>query len=153
MSDIALKIQGQSFNVAILNGDLEQDEGLETAVILSLFTNRRVTDEELPDGTTNKQGYWGDKYAQVNGDKMGSRLWTLERSKRLTETLRRAEDFAKEALQWLIEDGVATSIEASAVFAPGTTNAWILDIQIQRPPGRTSRYQVLWDKQELKRVI
>lgn len=152
MSDIALKIQGQSFGIALKNGDLEQDDGLETSVILSLFTDRRVTDEELPTGQTNKRGYWADKYSTVDGDKMGSRLWTLARSKRLAETLRRAEDFAKEALAWMIEDGVATSVTATANFVEGTTNAWSLEIGIQKPSGRTSRYQVLWDKQELKRL-
>lgn len=152
MSDIALKIEGQNFNIGLVDGDVEQDGGLETAVILSLFTNRRVSDEELPQGETNKQGYWADKYSNVDGDKHGSRLWTLARSKRLTETLRRAEDYAKESLNWLIEDGVATSITATANFIDGMSNAWSLEIAIQKPPGRESRYQVLWDKQELKRL-
>ena len=152
MSDIALKITDQGFDVSIVNGDLEQDDGLETAVILSLFTDRRVTDDELPTGQENKRGYWADKYSSVNNDLSGSRLWTLERSKRLPETLRRAEDFVKEALGWMIEDGVASSIEATAQNTAGTLNFWELFITIKKPSGRTSRFQVLWDKQALKRL-
>lgn len=152
MSDIALKIKGESFGIAIQDGDFEKDEGLETAVILSLFTDRRVTDEELPQGQTYKRGYWADKYSSVNGDQYGSRLWTLGREKRQIEVLRRAEDFCKEALNWLIEDGVASSITATASFTEGTSNAWQIEIAIQKPSGRTSRYQLIWDKQELKRV-
>lgn len=152
MSDIALKFKGDHFDIGIKDGDLEKDEGLETAIIISLFSNRRVTDEELPTGTTNKQGYWADQYSERANDKTGSRLWTLQREKRLPETLRRAEDFAKEALGWLIDDGVASSIGATAQNIDGTTNAWELFIDIKRPSGRTNRYQVLWDKQALKKV-
>jgi phage gp46-like protein len=152
MSDIALKIDGENFDVAIANGDLEMDEGLETAVALSLFCDARVSDEELPQGQTVKRGFWADKYSSVDGDVWGSRLWTLAREKRQVAVLRKAEDFVKEALEWLVEDGVATSITATASFTAGTSNAWEILIVIQKPAGRTSRYQVLWDKQELKRL-
>lgn len=152
MSDIAIEFKGDHFDIEVLNGDLKQDDGLETAIIISLFSNRRVTAEELPTSHDNKQGYWADQFADALNDKTGSRLWTLQREKRQVEVLRRAEDYARESLGWLIEDGVASSVLASAQFMDGVTNAWELMISVQRPSGRTSRYQVLWDKQAIKRV-
>jgi len=94
--------------------DLEGDEGLETAVIISLFSDRRAKpDDILPDpNNTDLRGWWGDLTGPfVAGDQIGSRLWLLSREKTLNSVLVRAKQYAEEALQWMIEDGVAVKIE------------------------------------------
>ena len=147
--DLGLNLIDGCFDVEIKNGDVVRDDGLETAVTISLFTDRRVTEEEKPYLANSKRGYWGDLFSEIDGDKMGSRLWTLEREKRTTEVLRRAEDYAREALQWLIDDGVVLSISANASY---DNNKFInIDIKIIKPLGNESRYKILWDKQEIKR--
>ena len=60
MSDIALVIKDNCFDINVKNGDLESDGGLQTAVTISLFTERRVTDEQLPDLAESKKG-WVDR--------------------------------------------------------------------------------------------
>lgn len=152
MSDIALILKDDintGFDIEIKNGDLVSDDGLETAVAISLFTDRRINDEQLPQGTKDKKGWWGDLHAEVDGDKIGSRLWLLAREKRTTEVLRKAEDYAKEALNWLVEDGVATSIIATASY--NDSKFLLLAIDVVKPAGRSSRFQVVWDKQQIKR--
>lgn len=92
--------------------DFEVDE-LAAAVLISLFSWRKsVPDDGIK--APNRQGWWGDTFAEVAGDRIGSRLWLLQRQKILPTTLRRAEFYAKEALQWLIDDAVVASIEVSA---------------------------------------
>jgi len=112
--DIALKYDAgaKRFDLAIEGGDLATDEGLETAVILSLFTDRRALEEDrLPDGTGDRRGYWADAFR----DRLhGSRLWLLHREKEQAEVLRRAQEYAEEALAWLIEDEVAEAVEVEA---------------------------------------
>ncbi|UOO76036.1 phage GP46 family protein [Neisseria sp. Dent CA1/247] len=78
------------------------------AVILSLFCDARGTEQ---DGTIGR-GWWGD--ALTDRDEWGSRLWELERSKEVSETLHRAEDAAKDALRWMIDDGICESISITA---------------------------------------
>lgn len=147
--DLGLNLIDGCFDVEIKNGDVVRDDGLETAVTISLFTDRRVTEEEKPYLANSKRGYWGDLFSEIDGDKMGSRLWTLEREKRTTEVLRRAEDYTREALQWLIDDGVVLSISANASY---DNNKFInIDVKIIKPLGNESRYKILWDKQEIKR--
>jgi phage gp46-like protein len=147
--DLGLNLIDGCFDVEIKNGDVVRDDGLETAVTISLFTDRRVTEEEKPYLANSKRGYWGDLFSEIDGDKMGSRLWTLEREKRTTEVLRRAEDYTREALQWLIDDGVVLSISAIASY---DNNKFInIDVKIIKPLGNESRYKILWDKQEIKR--
>jgi phage gp46-like protein len=114
------------------SNDLVSDHGLKTAALISLFTDRRARDDdELPDSTsTDKRGWWGDLVSpEVEGDEIGSRLWLLSREKTTPETLTRAEQYAKEALQWMIEDGVAASIKVKAERV-SSYNATRLDLSV-----------------------
>ncbi len=111
---------------------LAQDTALDSAIIISLFTDARAlpTDEYSGD----PRGYWADALT-VTGEtpvRLGSRLWLLRREKQIPATLRRAEQYAREALQWLIDDGIAQSI-AIAASAP-RNGVLLLDIQIDNKP-------------------
>ena len=130
-----------------MNGqDLLMDFGLHTAVIISLFCDRLADPADvIPDGTGDRRGWWGDtplpNATDPTGgiDLTGSRLWQLARSLQMTETLRKAENFAKEALQWMIDDGVAGSVTASAIFPPAPPNALELSIGIYQA-GAANQY-------------
>lgn len=87
---------------------------LSQAVVISLFTWRRAEpDDALPDGAT-RHGWWGDTTATAAHDRIGSRLWLLAREALVPETLRRARDYAVEALTWMVEDGVCTAVDVQA---------------------------------------
>lgn len=150
MSDIALKINDQNlFDILIVDGDLASDDGLETAVTISLFTDRRVSEEELPAPQKDKKGWWGDMFPDVEQDKIGSRLWLIGREKVTQEVAKRAEDYCKEGLEWLIEDGVAASIAVVASY--NSSKNLIIQIEIVKPTGNKFKFKVLWDKQQLVR--
>lgn len=99
-------------------GQLVTAPALESAVMISLFTDARASaDDRLPPGDTDRRGWWGNA---LGDDSIGSRLWLLRRSKRLPETLRRAEDYIREALAWLIEEQLAQRVEVSASWLSST---------------------------------
>lgn len=148
MSDVGLFIVDDYFDLKLDNGDMVLDDSLETAVIISLFTDRRVAAEELARDQTDKMGWWGDMFPDVDQDKIGSRLWLLRRAKRTTATLRLFEDYCKEALQWLVEDGVATAIKVTAEY--DASYFLVGSIVIEKPVGQGTRFSILWDKQKLK---
>lgn len=108
--------EGISVKFDFLISDLAgTDSDIETAVILSLFTWRRAQpDDRLPDFTDDRRGWFGDALADVEGDRIGSRLWLLAREKMTAETVARAREYAREALQWMIADRVAARIEVTA---------------------------------------
>jgi len=113
---IALSWDGELMtgDVQLGRSGLVRDDGLTTAVLISLFTDRRAkADDPLPDGN-DRRGWVGDAISPVDGDRIGSRLWLLRREKQTEETRRRAEEYAREALAWLIEDGLAARVEVSA---------------------------------------
>lgn len=136
LADLALVWGRSSADFALIDSDLASDAGLETAVLLSLFTDRRALDDDLPPSgdPSDRRGWWADEFATVEGDKIGSRLWLLDRSVRNVETARRAEEYAREALAWLIEDGVVSSVD---VTIETTTQNLLIGLELHRP-GRDS---------------
>lgn len=112
MGDIALAWQFGAADAFVRGGDLATDEGLRTAVLLSLFTDRRAEpDDPLPGEDGDLRGYWADEFAASRGDRHGSRLWLLERSKRTGDVIPQAEQFAREALAWMLDDKVTGRID------------------------------------------
>jgi len=93
-------------------GALAGDDGLETAVVLSLFLDARARPDDGAEG--HRRGWVGDAFTPE--DRVGSRLWLLKREKHTEETRRRAEDYANEALAWLVEAKLATSVSVTAAW-------------------------------------
>lgn len=127
---------------------LAQDDGLGTAVLLSLFTDRRAeADDEILGGGDDRRGVWMDAYPEVHGDKMGSRLWLLQRAKLLPGTVTRVRDYCQEALDWLVRDGVAKAVNVEAWIERKQPQGVIgAQIDIVKPDGTTTRYKFdkLW---------
>lgn len=93
-----------TFDLAIDGYGLKTESGLRSAVIVSLFTDRRAeSDNALPSGTTDRRGWWADPT-------LGSRLWLLKREKETPDLYARARHYAEEALAWLVDDGVASAV-------------------------------------------
>lgn len=117
---------------------LARDDTLATAIIVSLFTDARARpDDVLPSGESDRRGWVGDALAE-DGDRIGSRLWLLRRAKQTEETRRRAIDYAREALAWIVKRGLARAIEVSAQWiAPGRL---ALAIAVVMPGTQTQTY-------------
>lgn len=141
----------QAFDFALENGSLASGADLRTAVILSLFCDRRAADDDvLPDVVGTRRGWWGDA---LQARPLGSRLWLLSREKQLVEVVNRAREYAREALIWLREDGVIDELEIEAeIVANGVLG---LVVRIFRPftKPETYRYHYLWQDAALRAVI
>lgn len=155
MTDVALvwdPINGRAdFAMNATGTDLLMDDSLQTAVIISLFCDRLADAADvIPDGTTDRRGWWGDtplpNTTDPSGglDLTGSRLWLLARSLQVTETLRQAESYATESLQWMIDDGVAGSVTASAIFPTSPPNALELTVTINQAGATSQSYAFTW---------
>jgi len=135
----------QEGNFLFANNDLTTDEGLGTAIIVSLFTDRRAFDDDiLPDSnSSDKRGLWGDLVLpDVDGDQIGSRIWLLEREKTTKEVQERYKKYAEEALQWMIDDGVAAEVEAETERQGDPGNDRLaLQIKIFKNDGTTITYK------------
>ena len=137
-SSLILVIDGIQVNATDVLDDLPR------SVLISLFTNRRANpDDDLP--ADAKYGWWGDTYAPINNDKIGSRLWLLNRSTLTAQTVLKAQEYATEALAWLMDDKVASNVQINTE----RLNLTSLALQIQITKGYKSllniRFVNVWD--------
>ncbi|MEO7691297.1 MAG: phage GP46 family protein [Sphingomonas sp.] len=153
MTDIALLFNPltQSADIAAQGGSLATDDGLMTAVIISLFTDARARDDDtLPHAGADRRGWWGDCFNADPNDRIGSRLWLLEREKLIPATALKARDICNEALAWLATEGIASAVEVETAIAPvsaaNPTGGLAIGVSIIRPdgPGR-QRFDFVWD--------
>lgn len=106
--------------------------GLENAVNISLFTGLE---------------YWANALNANEPDKqIGSDFEERIRPKAITTAyLRDVEDAARDALQWMINQKIAQTIEASAIWPE--LNQVNLELLITKPDGDTVvvRYELNWE--------
>ena len=96
-----------------VDGGIGEGDEILTALIVSLFTDRLADEGEVREGL-DRAGWWGDAFDD-DGDRIGSKLWILQTERDLPGAPARAERWAIEAIQWMVEDGIARSVRTSAV--------------------------------------
>jgi phage gp46-like protein len=91
---------GAQYDIGALG--ITEDDSLTTAVIVSLFTDKRDTTINSDDA----RGWWADD--------IGSLRWTLSRSKQTDEILQKLIKYDTQALQWLIDERLVSSVNITA---------------------------------------
>ena len=154
MSDYGLFLDVDGLvDMSFVPGDVAGDDGLETAVLISLFSDARATEDMIPtiDRDGDLRGYWGDVRGTVPGDSTGSLLWTIRRAKQLSKTLAAAKGYAEDSLKWMLDDLVADSVVVNTSYP---RIGWmLLEVFIYRPQSSNPvvfRYNYQWSSQILK---
>ena len=131
---------------------LELDDGLCTAVILSLFCDRRADDDTvLPQNQTDRRGWCGDEFAMPAAeaprdetDAWGSHLWLCYVTKSTVDMLERARFAAWESLQWMVRSDVASQVDVVAQWTGATSERLALRPRIFQGNAERPVYDVLW---------
>jgi phage gp46-like protein len=124
----------------LADGDLQTGQDLETACLVSLFSDALATPDFVPtDGTTDRRGWWADYYAT---SPLGSNLWQLDRAKATRGNLGLAQRTAQNCLQWLIDDGLASTILVNTQWITSTMMG--IAIAITKPDGTETRFMFGW---------
>jgi phage gp46-like protein len=128
---------------------LALEDGLQTAVIISLFTDSRADrDAVLPLNQADRRGWVGDEFMGdapgARADAWGSALWLVYISKVTPDVLERARFAAQEALAWLVRDGIASRVVATAQWAGPALDRLALRCAIYKPDQLAPVYDVLW---------
>lgn len=144
MSDIRTIWRDLGGEWTVSGPSLAGDDGLETAVVLSLFTDRQADAGDTSVQPTARRGWWGDAYPDVQGDRIGSRLWQLAREKQTPAVLARAELYATEALQWLVDDGVASGVAVVGEWVRTGVLGLAITITRSAAPVVSLRFDTFW---------
>lgn len=135
MSDLALYRRSDGFFDLAFDeseGDLTISDGLENAVAISIGTYAR--ERKLGKNANLKPcvgGWWGDALDEKGS--LGGYLYEAFPGKLTNETARRVEKLCGEALAWMVEDGVAKSVNCTAKIADA--EKMDLEIVVKKPDG------------------
>ncbi|MGR3179823.1 MAG: phage GP46 family protein [Candidatus Anammoxibacter sp.] len=143
MLDVALIDDAKGFDINIKDGDIESVENFKTAIQVSLFSDARADSSQvfLPEA---RKGWIGDIVTPIDGQNFGSLLWLVQQERLTQSTLNKVVNFARLALQWLIDQGQASRIEVSGEIVPRSGIS--LNIVITSILGKTeSHYVELWE--------
>lgn len=122
------------------NGDILTEDSLYTAILMSLFCERRADASEVPDNA-RRRGWIGNE--ATPGFEIGSKLWIYEQARITRSVLNGIADAASDGFQWLVDDGIAVSIETRALLQNGKP---LLEVQMLRPSSQVDKqYFALWD--------
>lgn len=109
-------------------GDFRAEQGLATQILIHLMSDRRVEASELRDGEENR-GWIGDSFdLQAGEGPLGSRLWLLTRRAIYDGIETDIEDYVREALETLIEQGAIASLAVTVtVDKPANRIDWLVE--------------------------
>jgi phage gp46-like protein len=130
------------YDLQIEGGDFKTNDSFETAIQMSIFAEERADSSEVPIAEL-RRGWWGNTANRVIDYQIGSKLWQLEQARRTPTTLNLAIDYARNALQWLIDDGHATNVEVAGEFSDDGIR---LFIEVSRPQNKVTNVSFeLWN--------
>lgn len=126
--EILLIDKGDGGEFVLEGGDLKQDGTFLTALYLSLFN--------------------GDAYYNIFSDYPTNRDFENALSLPLTiQNLNSVETLGKNALKWMLEQGVAKTIDVNAY---GDKDEKInVEITITEPDGTSGRYYITWQNEKI----
>lgn len=149
MTDIAILWSNDSFSgdIALDDGRLATDDGLRTAMLISLFTDARArADDPLPADGGDRRGWWGNAFKGDDNapEELGSRLWLLDREKLTDRNVERGRAYAAEALAWLKRAGIVSELLVEAVRV--ANQALGIKVTVSRPEGPARQiYDFVWE--------
>ena len=142
--DIQLTQQASDgrFIVSLENGDFKTIDSFDTSITVALFGDERADSSEVP-AVERRRGWWGNKFGDEPEFQLGGKLWLLNQNRRTSETLNKAVTIAQNALQWLVDEQHAKSVDVTGEF---TESGIGLTITIFRSSAVTeTRYYELWN--------
>jgi phage gp46-like protein len=130
------------YDLAVTNSDFSGTDGLLTAINVSLLTDARADAGNVPD-PSRRRGYVGDILTSELGRSLGSRLWLYSQSRLTDDIINAIRNESRNALLWLIDDGVARSVDVVKIGKTGVRSLRV-EIKITTNDGNNQVYTVLW---------
>ena len=129
---------------------LETGHELETAVLVSLFTDAQADPGDAVANEIDPRGWWADTYSaqedptlsRIPNDRTGSKLWQVFNMPRSQPTLNWMADQIRVALNWMLVDGVASVVEVDPRF---TSKGGVGATVTITANGVPTRFDYVWD--------
>jgi len=124
--DILLEKDNGFYDLAFDNGDLKSTQGFTSALLMSIFCERRATASEVAD-PSKRRGWWGNAFLGFTDFQIGSKLWLLSQARADQVTLNNSITFSSNAVEWFKEDKYIDKANVTADY--DEQNALLIFIQ------------------------
>lgn len=140
MADLSLyHREDGNFDLDFDGVDLRTGKSLENGVVLSIGSEGRSAGNSF-EKTLQSDGWWGEP--TFENDRWGSLLHTILSKKNDANIILLAEQYVKDSLKWLVDDGVFGSVEATATK---DDSALYIDVAISKGDvSENYRYEIMW---------
>lgn len=114
MQDILIEKDNDNlYDISFEDGDFKLTDGLDTAIVLSLFTDGRADSSEVSEPIL-RRGWIGNEQNENEDDYFGSKLWLLEQARINNDTSNRVTSFSQDALSWMINSDYAKKLDINS---------------------------------------
>lgn len=143
MQDVLLKYDPNLgvYDLQLDGADFASVDGMETAIVTSLFTDARAPENRVPTAQ-RRRGWIGNILTIGQRRELGSLLWTLDQARITQNTMNNARVDAQACFNWMVEDGAARSINVNVVQQDRSSIN--IDIQYTDLDNQTERFTTLW---------
>ena len=142
-TDVRLTTQGRTYYDIEWNdeGDFVTDQTLDTAILMSICEEFRASAAEIPE-SNRRRGWIGNE--TTPGFQQGSKTWLFEQERITGTVLAELGVIVRNALQWLIDDNIAISVEVETPFYQNGNV--VVYINFGRDGSKVDRrFYTLWD--------
>jgi phage gp46-like protein len=141
-ADALLNNDAKYWDIGFANGDLILTYGFETAILMSLFLDKRASETEVAK-VELRRGWWGNDFSDYDNYEIGSKLWFLDQARADINTLNLAQTYANDGLSWFLTDNYCTKITVDTSYTIGNL---IIDVTLYRPNNLIiNNSYTLWD--------
>lgn len=132
-----LDVEG-SFDLVIENGDFKTSAGLESPLVVSLFSDRRAYSDEGIGDSLRRRGWLGSTIVGGTDHNFGSGLWLYSQARMSQDTINGVRSEAEAALEWMADEEILDTAVAQVVPDPAT-RALNIVIDLTSPTGEVNR--------------
>jgi len=102
------------WDIDFANGDFELTDGLDTAVYMSVFCEKRASSSQISEPNL-RRGHFTNEFSKKEGYQVGSLFWLYtEQAKNTDSNLRLLEGAITDGLAWMIEDNIFSKTKVQA---------------------------------------
>jgi len=113
MQDIKLEKNSDNiYDISIVDGDFESVDGFDTAILMSLFIDKRANQAEVSESSL-RRGWIGNEQNDDEDYEVGSKLWLLDQARLNQDSVNRAIDFTRDGFIWMIEDSQVKDVQVT----------------------------------------
>ena len=123
------------------DGDIESVESYDTAILVSVQTDRRANAHEMSQPERRRGWAGNDHTPEVE---MGSKLWLFDQPRATRTVSDGIASATRAALEWLVEERRAVSVSAVAAFTGSTLE---METEVRYSPSEVDRHHfTLWQQ-------